>query len=129
MPLTANAAVQRMPEGLVEYPLAASANVYQGAMLGLAGGYARPLQAGDVFVGIAYERADNTGGLAGAKKVRVQIRGIFRLAGSGFSQATVGASIYASADNVVTTTSTNNSLIGKAVKFEAADTVWVRIAP
>jgi predicted RecA/RadA family phage recombinase len=129
MALSSNAAVLRMPEGLVEYPVAAGAVIYQGAMLGLASGYARPLAAGDVFIGVAYEKIDNTGGAAGARKVRVQVRGIYRLAGSGFAQTTVGASIYASDDATATTTASGNSLIGKCVKFESATAIWVRIAP
>src|SRR4051794_18781786 len=106
MALTANAAVQRMPEGLVEYPVAGSAVIWQGAILGLSSGYARPLAAGDTFIGVAYEKADNTGGSAGAKSVRSQIRGIYRFTGTGFSQATVGSLIYASDDGTVTATST-----------------------
>ena len=129
MALSSNAAVLRMPEGLVEYPVAASAVIYQGAMLGLASGYARPLVAGDVFIGIAYEKIDNTGGSAGGKKVRVQVRGIYRLAGSGFAQTTVGAAIYGSDDATATTTAGGNSLLGKCVKYESAGNIWVRIAP
>jgi predicted RecA/RadA family phage recombinase len=129
MALSSNAAVLRMPEGLVEYPVAASAVIYQGAMLGLSGGYARPLAAGDAFIGIAYEKIDNTGGAAGAKRVRVQVRGIYRLSGAGFAQSTVGTAMYGSDDATATTTSAGNSPIGKCVKYESAGAVWVRINP
>jgi hypothetical protein len=98
-------------------------------MMSVASGYAKPLAAGEQFIGIAYEAADNTGGSAGARKVRVQIRGVFRLSGSGFAQADVGKAVYASADDTITLTSSGNSPVGEAVKFDSASALWVRIAP
>ena len=59
-----------------EYPVIASDVIYEGAAVGENGsGYARPLQAGDVFLGFALETADNSDGSAGDIRVRVQAKG------------------------------------------------------
>lgn len=127
MALSANAEVDRKEMGLNSIPVAASATIYKGAMVGLSSGYARGLVAGDVFVGIAYEKADNSSGSAGDINVRVWDEGKFLLTGSGFTQGTVGSKIYASADGTVTTTSSSNSLIGRCVGYYSTTQIWVQI--
>ena len=49
-----------------EYPVIASDIIYEGAAVGLvpASGHARPLAAGDRFVGFAEQKADNSAGAA-----------------------------------------------------------------
>lgn len=128
MALTANREVQRyVDQELRGYAVAAGANVFKGAFIGLSGGYARGLVASDPFVGIAYEAMDNTGGAAGVKSVRAYTQGDFRLALAGAAITDLGASVYASDDETLTLTASGNSLVGKIVGFEAAGVVIVRI--
>ena len=65
-----------------EYPVIASDIIYEGAAVGENGsGYARPLAAGDKFLGFATRNADNSGGSAG------DIRVIVRKKGAGYPPA------------------------------------------
>lgn len=60
---------------LIEVPVDDNANIFKGALVGRkrATGYARPLVAGDEFLGVAYKQADNTvaGHTAGGISVRL----------------------------------------------------------
>lgn len=97
-----------------EYPVIADDIIYEGAAVGEnASGYSRPLAAGDVFQGFAERQADNSGGSAGDKTVRVKTRGKVQLAISGLAvTANDRVAVYASDDNTFTLTATSNSLIG-----------------
>lgn len=122
------------PELGNELRVAASTRVYQGAYAGIvaASGHIRGLVAGDVFAGVALEPSDNSAGAAAATRVKLATRGILRKASvTGVSDATsIGAAVYASADDTLTLTSTSNTLIGSVndwhtgavcdVAFEAA---------
>lgn len=87
------------------------------------------LAAGDIFGGIAMERvdvtADNTAD--GSKKVSVAVDGIWAFPIGSLAITDLGAPIYASDDNTVTTTSTNNIWIGTLVDVDATY-AWVDIA-
>ena len=108
--------------------LAAGAHVYKGALLGVtAAGYVRPLVAGDLFAGVAYEEMDNTGGADGAKSVRMYTLGDFGHALSGATVANVGDAVYASADNTLTFNSTSNSYVGHAIDVPAAGEIILRL--
>lgn len=102
-----------------EYPVVASDIIYEGAAVGEnASGYARPLVAGDVFLGFATEVADNSAGSAGDKTVKVRTRGRVKL-----SVASLAITdndrvvVYASDDNAFTKVSTSNSKIGWCSRF------------
>lgn len=97
-----------------EYPVVASDIIYEGAAVGENGsGYARPLQAGDVFLGFALETADNSAGSAGDIRVRVRTKGRIVLPISGLAiTANDRPAVYASDDDTFTLTATSNSLIG-----------------
>lgn len=98
-----------------EYPVIASDIIYQGAAVGENGsGYARPLQAGDAFLGFAEAKVDNSAGAAGDKNVNVKARGRVELTVAGATAITANdrPAVYASDDNTFTLTSTSNSLIG-----------------
>lgn len=116
---------------LVAYPVGASAVIYKGALVSVrSDGYAYPSRSGtatDVFVGVAYETVDNSGGSAGAKKVRVLKSGTYIYNGSGFTQASVGLPFYAQDDNTLTTTATNNQLVGYGVEYISATQLRIRI--
>jgi len=98
-----------------DYPVIASDIIYEGAAVGEnASGYARPLEAGDAFLGFAVDKADNAAGAAGDKNVTVKTRGRAKLAVAGATAVTANdrPAVYASDDNTFTLTSTSNSLIG-----------------
>lgn len=129
MALSANQEVQRyVDQELRSYAVAASTQVFKGAFVGLTSGYARGLVAGDAFVGLAYEEGDNSSGSAGDVSVRVYTQGDFQLALSGAAITDLGASVYASDDETLTLTSTNNSLVGKMVGFISSGVIIVRLA-
>lgn len=98
MPLTANRELSRyVDQELRAFPVAASAHIYKGALVGIdrATGLVRNLVSGDVFAGIAYEEVDNSGGSAGAQSVRLYTQGDFILKTTSANQAWVGAPVYA----------------------------------
>lgn len=97
-----------------EYPVIAADIIYQGAAVGENGsGYARPLQAGDAFLGFAEAKADNAAGAAGAINVNVKTRGCVTLPITSIGiTANDRPAVYASDDNTFTLTASTNSLIG-----------------
>lgn len=133
--LSANAKLLSKGEDqLRAFAVKAAAKVYQGAIVGIeaASGFARAATAGgtpDIRCGIARALADNTGGANGAIDVECYTRGEFLLTGSGFAQTDVGAVVYASADDTITKTSTNNVLLGRITRFVSSTQVWVELLP
>jgi len=110
-----------------EYPVIATDIIYQGAAVGEnAAGYARPLVAGDRFLGFALEAADNAAGSAGTILVRVRSRGRVVLAISALAiTANDRAPVYASDDNTFTLTRSTNSCIGAVSRWVATGTAVV----
>jgi hypothetical protein len=109
-----------------EYPMIASDIVYEGAAVGLDGsGNARPLVAGDVFVGFCEQQVDNSAGIAGAKNVRVVRKGVVQLTVSGVAATDVGNDIYASDDGAFTLTASTNSRIGRVHRYVSSNTCMV----
>lgn len=130
MVLSANREVNRyVDQQLRTYKVNASSYIYKGALVGLdaADGFARPLVAGDVFIGIAYEEIDNSAGANGDKVVRVFSQGDFDHAMSGAVQADVGKAVYASADDTLTLTLTANSFVGFVADLVSAGNIIVRL--
>lgn len=83
---------------------------------------------GDFFAGIAAEtqKVDSSITGDGDKKVTVYTNGVWGFAKGSLAITDVGADAYASDDNTITTTSTDNWLVGKIVDVD--DTyVWVDI--
>jgi hypothetical protein len=108
-------------------PLAANAVVYEGAALGNNGsGYARPLVAGDPFMGFAYRAATGTS-VAGAVYCEARSKGQVLISVVGVTG--VGnhdAYVYASDDGTFTLTEGSNSLIGVIVQFVSGTLCMVR---
>lgn len=131
MALTANRDVDHyIDQELRSFKLAASANVFKGGFVGITtGGYARPLVAGDEFVGIAYEEADNSSGADGDVSVRVYTLGDFGHALSGAAITNLGDAVYASADDTLTFTSASNSYVGVVVDAPLSGQIILRIDP
>ena len=105
--------------GIEEYPVIASDIIYEGAAVGEnASGYARPLVAGDVFLGFAEQQVDNSTGVAGAQRVRVKTGGRIKLAVASLAITDNDrVAVYASDDNAFTKTATSNSKIGYVSRF------------
>jgi hypothetical protein len=118
---------------LIEIPVDDNVNIYKGAFLGRnrGTGYARPLAAGDDFLGVAYQQADNTvsGHTAGGINVRLHQAIDIVHALSGVTNADIGKDVYASADDTLTLTPTGNSRVGRVVAVEATNTARVRCQP
>jgi hypothetical protein len=111
-----------------DYPVIATDIVYQGAAVGENGsGYARPLQAGDPFLGFAERRADNAAGAAGAINVQCRTRGRTVLPVTGASAITANDRpvVYASDDDTFTLTASTNTPIGTVSRWISGTTCVV----
>lgn len=103
-----------------QYPVIAADIIYEGAAVGENGsGYARPLQAGDPFLGFAETTVDNSAGSAGDKSVRVRRVGQVQLAVAGATAVTAndGPLVYASDDDTFTLTASTNSIVGRVSRW------------
>lgn len=107
----------------MEFPVAAGARIYGGALVVIEGGYATPgrTATGLISAGRARYTVDNTGGAAGAKWIEVE-RGAFVWANAAgvdaVAQANVGTNCYILDDQTVTVTATGRSVAGKILKLE-----------
>lgn len=118
-----------------EIGAAAGAVLYAGAMAAVnAAGFAVPVTSavGLKGAGRVENRIDNTGGAAGAQRVKIRA-GIFRYANSAaadaLSQADIGSDVYGVDDQTVAKTSASNtrSVVGKL--FDVDDQgVWVKFS-
>ena len=139
---TANTEAIRKEGQMISTPVIAAEIIYKGTptFAKAAGdafsndGTTNTLAAGDVFLGISVEEADNSTGAAGAIDVRTYIEGCFLLTFSDtITKANQGDDVYvnnASDDSVVTiTTDTGNPqvTIGKIAQFVSANTAYVKI--
>ena len=123
---------RRKGGALVLYPLGAGVHVRKGGLLTVATatGLVQPASdsAGMVFVGVAYEEADNTGGAAGAKAVRVLKSGVFTYAKTAAVQADVGKTTFAVDDGTVSTAATTDNIAcGTVVGVSETTSVQLRI--
>jgi hypothetical protein len=116
---------------LVSYSIGA-VKINKGTFVSLraADGYVYPSRSGtstDIFVGVAYETVDNSGGSAGATTIRVWKRGTFNFAKASAVQTDLVSPMYAADDQTMTATSTNNQLVGYPVGLVDSATLKVRI--
>lgn len=112
-----------------DIPVIASDIIYEGAAVGesSSAGTARPLVGGDVFLGFAAAKVDNSSGSAGDKNVRVKKKGTVKLPVTGVTGiADLGATVYATDDNTFTLTASGATAIGKIVRHVTSTTVMVR---
>lgn len=101
-----------------EVPMVGTDIIFEGSMVGLSSGLARPLVAGDKFAGFASKKADNAAGAALAQRVMVHRRGDVVMNVVGVSDdSTNGNLVYASDDDTLTLTSTSNTLIGRVIEW------------
>jgi len=109
-----------------DLPVITNDIIYEGAAVGKSSGYARPLVAGDDFMGFADRKVDNTGGSNGDKRVKVRQEGDIEIAVTGVTGVTnEGATVYASDDATYTLSSTGNSAIGKITRHVSGTTCIV----
>lgn len=129
MALTANREVDRfVDQELRSFQVGASKHVYKGGFVALsATGYAQPLTAGDAFVGLAYEEADNSSGSNGDLSARVFTVGDFSHVLSGATVADIGRAVYASDDTTLTFDPEDNSFVGYAQDLVTAGEIILRL--
>lgn len=134
MPLSANRDVQFFASAeFVDVPVDDNVVIYKGAFVGRnrATGYARPLVAGDEFLGLAYREADNTiaghtaGGIGAQLVQNVDI--VHTL--TSVANADIGKSVFASDDSTLTLTPAGNSRVGRIVAVDGANLARVRCQP
>lgn len=109
------------------YPIIAADIIYEGSMVGDNGsGYARPLVAGDPFLGHAFVQCDNATGAAGDLNVEV-LKGTYMLEVtlSGVAITDSGRDVYASDDTTYTLTRGTNSPVGKVHRYVSSNTAMV----
>ena len=102
---------------LNSFPVVATDIIYEGAAVGLSSGNARPLNAGDQFVGFCIQNVDNSTGSAGDMRVQVKTYGEIQLAIGSLAATDVGKPVYASDDDTFTKTSSGNSKIGWCSRY------------
>lgn len=115
--------------GMNDIPVLANTVIYGRTFVGHSSGYARPIAAGDEFLGIAEGQANNnpTGGAAsGATSVRLYEKGFVQHIVTGVDGVDdIGKVVYASDDQTLTLTSTNNSPIGRVARHISSTTCVV----
>lgn len=118
---------------LIDLPVDDNVTIYKGAFVGRnrSTGYVRALTAGDEFLGVAYQQADNTvsGHTAGGITVRLHQALDIVHALTGITNADIGKDVYASDDETLVLTPTGNSRIGRIVAVEATNTARIRCQP
>ena len=125
--LAANAARTYGEGTLTAHPVIATDIIYEGAAVGDNGsGYARPLVAGDKFLGFAEDKVNNSTGAAGDLYVRTFDVGMAQLSVSGAVITDVGQPVYASDDDTFTFVAVSNSYVGTVVQWLSSGVVMVR---
>jgi hypothetical protein len=97
-----------------EVPVIASDIIFEGAAVGVVGssGHARPLAAGDTFVGFAERRADNAAGAAAAITVELIAAGEVVLPVAGVAITDLRQPVYASDDDTFTLSPVGTVFVG-----------------
>jgi hypothetical protein len=118
MPLVADRGTYTAPAGLREIPVVDNVVIYEGALVAVdTNGYARPARVSttDKVIGIAEERADNTGVGHANGAIRIRVRSdrvaFFKNSTStdAISIASVGADCFVVADDQVALTNGTNT--------------------
>lgn len=114
-------------DGYNEIPVIAADIIFEGAAVGdNASGYARPLVAGDPFLGFADQKVDNSLGSAGDKSIKLRRSGFIVLPITSAAITDRGKAVYASDDDTFTFTKGSNTLIGYVHRWLATGSVLVR---
>jgi hypothetical protein len=129
--LTANYDAERKDGLLISYPVEAATTVHKNALVcANADGYLLPGDdaSGYVFLGIAYEKGDNSDGGDGDVDVRTWKGGTYVFA-TNFTaaQEDAGSEVYIIDDNTVGLTSTNTVKCGVIVEVVSPSEVRIRV--
>lgn len=125
MALSLNTPINERIGKYLDFAIKAGVHVYLGSILGedAASGFARPLVAGDVFLGHSMDEYDNSDGSNGdlAAKTLVGENGLgylLRVAVAGVLVTTNGDTVYASDDGTLSLTDGgSDSAVGKVVQY------------
>lgn len=110
--------------------VAAGVQIFEGSAVGIAAatGLARPLTAGDLFVGFADRGVDNRTGAAAAARVRLREEGKIELSVAALAITDIGKQVYASDSGTFLLTATGNSLVGHIHRFVRSGVGIVKFA-
>ena len=110
-----------------EVPMIASDIIYEGAAVGavVGTGHARPLAAGDIFLGFAEATVDNSAGAAAAKTVTVYGQGEIQLAVTGAVITDLRQPVYATDDDTFVFSPVGGVFVGFVKRFVSAGVVVV----
>ncbi len=130
MSVSVNQVISRQEGCIGNAPVKGSTHLYQGTLaffdsagylVGIVASGANP------FAGMMRGEADNSSGTDGAISGAFWTDGDFPMAGSGFSQATVGLDIYATDNYTVGTSGSSTSYVGQCVGYVSSTQIIVRI--
>lgn len=133
--LAADKAIEYTEGVELAFPVINADIIYGGGFVSVnAAGYAVPGAdtAGQIFVGVAVERKDNSSGAAGALSVNVRRRGLFKATlGTAISQANVGDNVFLVDDQTVDIAGncTNDIFCGIIAGYIDTTHAWIDIEP
>ncbi len=107
-----------------QLPVKASAVIWEGACIGMTGGYATPMTSTYLFAGFAMESVTGTAADGGIN-VTVRKHGVIKLTVGTAAVTDWGVGVYATADGTFTLTASSNPLVGKIVRWIATGIVMV----
>ena len=110
---------------ITQFPVKASATIYEGSAVGITAGYARALTAGDIFVGFACGKVVEATAADGGAVVQVFKAGIVDLTITSVAVTDVGKPVYASDDGTFSLTQGASSYIGVVEKYVTTNTASV----
>ena len=118
-------------DDLLVLPVKANAQIRQGALVMVSGGYAEEAGpgTGKVALGVAQETVDNREGADGDRTVTV-LRGVFGFQvdpADPVTQAELGKTVYATGPNTVAKTGTGRSAAGRLLRLDPDGTAWVEV--
>jgi hypothetical protein len=104
---TVDKEIARLDGNLIAFAMKAATKIFKGILVNVvtATGLAEPgsATAGQAFVGVSYEQADNSAGAASARDVRCYRKGVFTFPYTGTAPV-IGDVLYVSDDSTVTAT-------------------------
>ena len=121
----------RKESDVVAYRVAATTKIFRGTLVSVTdAGYLIPARSGtatDKFVGVAEETVDNLTGAAGDLSCKVKKKGSFEFDKASAVIGDLGENMYASDDQTLTATSTNNQLVGTVCDLISSSKVRIFI--
>lgn len=133
MAVTANQITSRQDGCRIGGPVAASTTLYENTLCftNLTGYIDDDTATGaNKFAGVNIHYKDNSAGSAGDLDTEVYREGVFRLTGTGFTQASVGLPVYATDNYTVTTApSASGVYVGQCTEYISTTEIMVDIDP